>query len=148
MMLEMQRIVRMLPSEFKKIITQFKETYPDLVQYGNTYEECDNASAAIIVRIPNKGIVRYESFDNELIWLDRWEDPKEIKRRENEKRPKTYGYFCFVVEQYMKEHNMTQQEFSDMADISRRSLIKYLKGYAIPKVSTMRRICKIINIDI
>ena len=28
----MQRIVRMLPSEFKKIITQFKETYPDFAQ--------------------------------------------------------------------------------------------------------------------
>ena len=142
----MRLICQMTSKEFKTTVERFKELYPELVQYGNSYEECGNM--AIIVRIPNKGKVRYEYLDDEITWLEHWTNNKEKKQRENELRPKTYGYFCFVIEQYMENHQMTQQQFADLVGISRRSLIKYLQGQSIPKVNTMRRICKTINIDI
>lgn len=102
----------------------------------------------INVLIPNIGKVRYDYFDNELTWLEVWEDPRKTKRLENEHRPQTYEYFCSAVKRYMNDNQMTQEEFAEMVDISRRSLIKYLNGRAIPKVNTMQRILKIINANI
>ena len=142
----MSAICSMTNKEFNQTVKRFKEVYPELVQYGNSYEAYRHMS--IIVYIPTKGKVIYEYLDNDLTWLEKREDILEKKRHDSVMRPKTYTYFCFVVEQYMQEHHMTQQEFSDLVGISRRSLIKYLQGHSVPKVSTMRKICENIGIDI
>ena len=146
MQVRTQTVCHMLPTEMKKTIARFKQAYPELNRYGNTYQECGNM--VINILIPNVGKVRYDYFDNELTWLEVWEDPRKTKRLENEYRPQTYEFFCSAIKQYMDDNQMTQEEFAEMVDISRRSLIKYLNGHAIPKVNTMQRILKTININI
>lgn len=128
------------------ILKEFKSLHPDLWTRGSMCTICGYMTAEI--RIPTKGIILYNIETDTITWLERWVDEKEVKRKEKEKRPKNYIYFCFVISEYLKKHRMTQQEFADMVGISRRSLSKYLNGNAIPKSSTMRNILNQINIDI
>lgn len=129
-----------------KIFNEFKELHPNLIRRGITYKLCDRR--AIEMLIPGAGKLIYQSDRDKIIWIERYNDEKEIKRQEKKNRYKMYIRFRFLVEEFMKNRNMTQHEFSEYVEISRQSLSRYLNGSSIPKVSTMRQICKHMNIDI
>lgn len=129
-----------------KVFNEFKKTYPDLVRRGMSYEPYDMET--IKVYIPGVGKLIYENYNHRITWLEHWKDEKLIKQQEKEMRPEMYERFCIIIENYMRSNRMTHQEFADTVGVSRQMLSKYLNGDAIPKVSTMRRICKIIHIYI
>lgn len=129
-----------------KVFNEFKKRYPHLVRRGMSYEPYDQG--AITVYIPGVGKLIYENLHHKIVWLEHWEDEKLIRQREKEQRPEIYERFRMSVGNYMRTNHMTHQEFADMVGISRQMLSKYLNGDVIPKVSTMRRICKNIHIDI
>lgn len=129
-----------------KVFNEFKKRYPQLVRRGMSYEPYDQE--AIIVYIPGVGKLIYENMRNRITWLEHWKDEKLIKLQEKEHRPEMYDRFRIVVNRYMFDNHMTHQEFADTVGVSRQMLSKYLNGDAIPKVSTMKRICKTIHIDI
>lgn len=127
-------------------IARFKQTYPNLIKRGTSYEPYYKNS--MIVRIPTVGKLIYDKIDNKVTWLEHGEDNEELRRREKERRPELYEQFRYIVEHYLRDNRMTHQQFADLVGVSRQSLSKYLNGDAIPKISTMKRICKTINIDI
>lgn len=129
-----------------KVFNEFKKRYPQLVRRGMSYEPYDQE--AITVYIPGVGKLIYENMRNRITWLEQWKDETLIKHQEKEHRPEMYGRFCTVVSCYMRDNRITHQEFADTVGVSRQMLSKYLNGDAIPKVSTMKRICKTIHIDI
>jgi DNA-binding XRE family transcriptional regulator len=123
----------------------FRKAYPDLWRNGTTYEPYGFMS--ILIKIPGRGKVIYEYFGDKLTWLEHWIDENEIKEKEREMRPKLYDYFCFMIEEYMKDTGATQQDLADISGISRQSINKYLTGKSIPKNSTMKKICDSIGIE-
>lgn len=129
-----------------KVFARFKELYPYMVRRGMNYEPYDYMT--IKISIPGVGKAIYNYHNDKITWLEHWVDEKEIERQEKEMRPDMYEEFCAIIKNYMEQHEMTQQEFSDLVGISRRSISKYLNGDRIPKVSTMRDICKSINIEL
>lgn len=129
-----------------KVFNEFKKLYPELVRRGMSYEPYDKES--IMVYIPGVGKLIYENYYHRITWLEHWEDEKLIKQQEKERRPEMYEKFCNIIECYMKVHHLTHQQFSDMVGISSRSITKYLNGDSMPKASTMKRICKIIDIEL
>lgn len=129
-----------------KVFNEFKKQYTHLVRRGMSYEPYDHES--ITVYIPGVGKLIYENLHHRITWLEHWKDEKLIKQQEKEHRPEMYEEFCVVIKDYIKNNRMTHQEFADMVGISSRSISKYLNGDAIPKVSTMKRICETINIKI
>ena len=124
----------------KKIFDEFRDLYPEYWRRGTTYCEIDDDS--IEIRIPQVGKLIYDNYYDEIKWIERCESAKE------EDRSELYQYFVEVVKNYIDEYGVTQQEFADYVGISRQMLSKYLNGDSIPKIDTMRRICKIINVDI
>ena len=142
----MDSAILLKPKAVYTVIKRFKEKHPEMIRRGTSYEPYDHMS--IMVRIPGVGKIIYEYFGDKITWLEHWIDDEEVKRREKEERPNIYNKFCRSIELYMIDNHLTQQQFADIVGISRQSLIKYLNHHAIPKVNTMRRICKEINIDI
>lgn len=132
--------------DYRTIYKEFKELYPEMIRRGTSFSPY--GYMAIEIRIPSDGIYIYDYADGQLRCVKKYFDRNEIKRLEKEQRPELYDNFCRVINLYLQEHRMTHQQFADTVDISRKSLSKYLNGTSIPKVSTMRRICKQINIDI
>lgn len=142
----MSEIVKMEFKGTRGIFERFKLKYPQLMRRGISYEPDDAQS--IKIYIPGVGKLIYELYGDTITWLEHWVDEQEIKEHEKERRPKMYIYFCFVIDEYMRNNKLTQQQFADLVGISRRSLIKYLNGDAVPKVSTMQQICESINIQL
>ena len=128
------------------LVERFKTKYPDLDRHGNTY--IPDGTMNLIVLIPGRGKLNYSCSNDRIIWLQRYEDERDLKTRAKSLRPIVYEDFCEKVTQYMRYHKMTNQEFCDQAGISRKSLSKYLNHDSIPKLDTMRRICEKMNIDI
>lgn len=131
---------------WKNIFKQFRQTYPELWVHGTSFQPY--GYLVIKIWIPTKGIILYNYQTEDITWLEHWVDEKAIKLTEDEMRPEMYDTFCFVVERYMKDRHLTQQQFADKVGISRMSLNAYLNGRKIPKVNTMRRICEAIHINI
>lgn len=132
--------------DYETIYKEFKELYPELIRRGISFSPY--GYMAIEIRIPSVGMFKYDYTDGQLECIEEWISPKEIKQMEKEQRPDMYDNFCRTINSYLREHRVTHQQFADMVDISRMSLSKYLNGTSIPKVSTMRRICKQINVDL
>ena len=128
---------------WNKIFNRFKEKYPDLVRRGIDYRPYGYASVEIW--IPTIGHIVYDYDTNEIEWLERLTDPETAKRLECDNRLNMYDEFRSFVIRYLRDNNMTHQEFADMVHISRRSLSLYLNGDSIPKTSTMERIGRIIG---
>ena len=124
----------------KKIFSEFRDLYPEYWRRGTSYIGLDEDS--IEVRIPEVGKLIYNYYYDEIEWLEKYEPIQK------EDRSELYIRFKQAVENYIDEYDVTHQEFADYVDISRQMLSKYLNGDAIPKIDTMRRICKIIDIDI
>lgn len=130
----------------RMIYDDFRDSYPELWRRGITYGICGYMTIELL--IPGVGRFNYRSDTDSIICLERWEDEKEIKRKEKESRSDMYERFCDIARQYMRDNKMTHQEFADKVRISRQSLSKYLLGDSIPKVSTMRRICECIGYEL
>lgn len=134
---------------YKRIFRMFKEDYPELVVRGTCY--IPHAYMEIEVFIPTKGKLIYNPVGVEsgkIRWEERWVDEKAIKREEREKRPDMYQTFLSLIDTYQKETFATQGDIAKLSGVSRRSINKYLSGIVMPKVSTMRRICESLGIDI
>lgn len=130
----------------RMLFRDFREAYPELWCRGCYYKL--SGFMEITISIPNKGKVIYEYFGNKLTWIDRWENPEEVRRRERNIRDNTYEYFLERVSMKMIERDLTQQDIADMSGISRMSINKYLGRRAMPKMSTMIQICESLGIDI
>lgn len=131
---------------WKMIFRDFRYAYPELWRSGTVFSP--HGFMSILVSIPGRGKLVYEYFGDKITWLEEWEDEKEIKQKEKEMRPKTYGYFVFIVNEYMKKFGYTQQDIADISGVSRISINKYLTGRSVPKTSTMKKICDSLGIDI
>lgn len=142
----MNEPVNLVFKDTRVVIKRFKEMYPHLLRRGMNYEPYDYMTLKIY--IPGVGKLIYEYFGDKITWLERWTDERQLREREQEMRPELYERFCLIINGYMKLNNMTQQQFADLVGISRRSLNKYLNSVSIPKVSTMKQICKSINIEL
>lgn len=122
------------------LFMEFRKEYPELWRRGTTYSL--SGYMTIEVLIPDVGKLIYSKYDNSLVWLERRANESEYVR------PELYNRFCIFVRAYIRDHNMTYQEFADYVSVSRQSLSKYLNGDRMPKVSTMRNICRQIKINI
>ena len=132
--------------EWSDIYREFNELYPELRRRGTSY--APYGYMTIEIRIPSVGRFKYNYDDGQLECLEEWTDEREIKRKEKEIRPVMYDEFCTAIERYLQNYRLTQQQFADMVGISSRSISKYLTGVSVPKVSTMRRICETINVNL
>lgn len=132
--------------EWSEIYEEFKELYPELWRKGTSYSPYGYMT--IEIRIPAVGKFSYDYRDGRLECLEKWVDEKEVRSREKEQRPVMYDKFCRIVETYLYENDITHQQFANKVGISRQTLSKYLNGNATPKVSTMRRICETISINL
>lgn len=130
---------------WNKIFNRFKEKYPDLVRRGIDYRPYGYATVEIW--IPTIGRIVYDYDTNEIEWIERYNDPDTLKRVKYDRRLDMYYKFRSTVIQYLRDNDMTHQEFADMVNISRRSLSLYLNGDSIPKTSTMDRIGKVIGFN-
>lgn len=129
----------------RMLFKDFRRAYPELWRYGTEYDLC--GFMTIHIKIPTVGVVTYEHFGDKLTWLERWEDPKEQRRREIESRMKEYGYFKFVVLDKMEFENLSQRDVANITGYSRKSINEYLTGKSIPKRSTMIAITEALGID-
>lgn len=127
------------------LFRDFRESYPDLWRRGTTYEP--GGFMSLIIRIPGRGKLKYEFFGDKIIWLEHWEDPREVRLNEEANREKTYRYFIHAVNDVMDERGLTQNDVAVISGMSRKSINKYLNGRVIPKVSTMRKIGSALGIN-
>lgn len=131
---------------WSKIFKEFRESYPELWRRGTTYRPY--SLMAIEIAIPCVGKLIYDRDADEIFWLEHWVDDAAIRKREKDMRPDMSERFCDTVKNYINTHGMTQQQFADFVGISRYMLNGYLNGRTIPKISTMRKICECINVNI
>lgn len=128
-----------------ELFNEFREKYPELWEYGTIYDAC--GFEAIRIRIPNKGCVKYDRFHKSLTWLDHNGDKNYEKELRIKRREKMYDSFIDTVKKYQEEHNISQGTIAELSGISRRKINEYINGKYVPKMSTMCKILKSLNID-
>lgn len=137
-------------SFYMRMYGRFKIDFPELVVRGATFSP--NGPYEISIIIPRRGKVIYNPIgvkETRLKWIDGpYEDERVIKEREREMRPDMYQTFLSEIEQYQRFTGASQRDIARMSGVSRKSINKYLSGVVAPKVSTMRKICGALNIDI
>lgn len=137
-------------SYYGRMYRKFKADFPELVVRGTTYSP--NGPSEINIDIPRKGSLIYTSFgvkETRIRWVDGpHEDTLLIKERERETRPDMYQDFLREIELYQRMTSASQGDIARLSGVSRKSINKYLSGVVAPKVSTMRKICKALEIDI
>ena len=130
---------------------EFKKIYPSLVKRGISFQPDETNAMSIIIFAPNVGKLRYNMYSKRVTWIECWEN--EIDRRmrlEEEKienRNNMYNKFLEEIDIYRRETGATQECISEKTGISRQSLSKYLNKTRVPKVITMKHICKSLGID-
>ena len=129
----------------RMLFKDFRDTYPELWRYGSEFELC--GFMTILIKIPTVGVVVYEYFGNKITWLERWEDPKDLKRRKKELRLKEYDYFKFIVLDKMELEKLSQRDVANITGYSRKSINEYLSGKSIPKRSTMVAIMDALGVE-
>ena len=129
----------------RMLFRDFRDAYPDLWRRGSDYKL--DGYMTILVSIPTVGKLKYEYFGDRITWLERWEDPRELRRLEKERRTKDYSYFQFVVQEKMDSCGLSQGDISNITGYSRQSINAYLSGRRIPKLSTMIEITEALGID-
>ena len=127
------------------LFRDFRNAYPDLWRYGTRYQL--DGYMKILISIPTVGKLIYDYFGDKITWLEVWDDPKEIKRIEAEKRDRDYSYFLFAVQDRMDALDLSQGDVADITGYSRVSINKYLTGRTIPRLSTMIDITTALGID-
>lgn len=122
----------------RMLFRDFRKDYPELWRPGANYQLVNFMT--IMIWSPGVGKFTYEWHGKKIKWIECWEDERENKRIERERRPKLYRYFKCLLEDYMETTGCTQQNIADMTGISRKSINEYLNGRQIPKSSTMYHI--------
>lgn len=137
-------------SFYTRMYGRFKQDFPELVVRGASFSP--NGPYEITIIIPRKGKVVYNPIgvkETRLKWIDGpYEDKLVIKQREREMRPDMYQAFLSEIEYYQKMTGASQGDIARLSGVSRKSINKYLSGVVAPKVSTMRKICEALDIDI
>lgn len=119
----------------------FQHNHLDLCERGMV-KSLDKSGRLEIV-IPSRGTLLYDADFDSIEWVnERKVVNKDISRNE------AYEKFCEVVEEYIHVNHISHQRFADMVGISRFMLSQYLNEHAVPKLSTMKRICESIGVDI
>lgn len=134
---------------YRKVLLQFKRDHPELWKRGISYEPYGYMS--IKISIPGKGRLIYDpvgTTKGKITWLEHWVDENESKCLEDEKRSDMYQTFLNKIRFYQREFGATQEDIAKLSGVSSRSIRKYLNGYAVPKVSTMRKICESLGLSI
>lgn len=135
---------------YRRMHSNFKADFPDLAVRGSTYSP--NGPCEITVDIPHRGILVYTPFgvkETRIRWINGpYEDERIIKEREREMRSDMYQDFLREIEWYQRMTGASQGDIARISGVSRKSINKYLSGIVAPKVSTMRKICKALEIDI
>ena len=129
----------------RMLFNDFRESYPDLWRRGSSYQLVGYMT--ILICIPTVGKLTYEYFGDRINWIEKWDDPREIRRQEEERRMKDYSYFRFAVNERMERLGLSQGDVSDITGYSRKSINAYLTGRSIPKLSTMINITRDLGID-
>ena len=129
------------------LFKDFRRDYPELWRYGTQYQLYDFMT--ILIKIPTVGVVTYQKrqCDNVLTWLERWEDPNEKRFRKHADHMKDYNYFVCMIEDIMKERDLTQGDIADITGYSRVSINRYMMGKTIPKRETMKEIADILGFE-
>lgn len=130
----------------RMLFRDFREAHPDLWRRGSNFRLVDFMK--ILIYAPGLGKFTYEYFGDKITWIERWEDEREVKKKERAARPKKYTQFIFQLEQYMTETGYTQSDISRITGVSRKSINAYMSGKSIPKTSTMEKICNILNLKL
>lgn len=134
---------------YKRLFRQFKEENPELVRYGMQWFA--HGYQAIEILIPRVGKLIFKDNGNYkglIEWEEHWTDERTIKQQERDMRPEMYQNFLREINYYQKMTGFSQGDIAEATGISRRSINKYLSGGAAPKVSTMKRICEALGINI
>lgn len=129
----------------RMLFNDFRDDYPELWRRGATYQL--HSFMTILIKIPTVGIITYERIPHKINWIERWDDPRELRRLEEDKRLKDYSYFQFAVQERMYELGLSQGDVADITGYSRKSINAYLTGRSIPKLSTMIKITSDLGID-
>ena len=107
---------------------------------------------SIIIFAPNVGKLRYNIYSKRVSWIECWEDEKEQSKKRKEliieNRMDLYDNFIREINIYRKETGASIEHISNVSGISRQSLSKYLNKTRVPKVITIKHICKSLGIDI
>lgn len=134
---------------YKRLFRQFKDENPELVRYGTQWFAYGYQTIEICVPRVGKLIFRDNGYYRGIIeWKERWPDEIAEKKRERELRPEMYQNFLREIRWFMNFYELTQGDIAEMTGMSRKSINKYLSGAVAPKVSTMRKICETLGIDI
>ena len=129
----------------RMLFRDFRNSYPDLWRRGSDYRLVGYMTRLIC--IPTVGKLTYEYFGDKITWLERWEDPRELRRLEEERRMKDYSYFQFAVQDKMDTMGWSQRDVADITGYSRKSINAYLTGRSIPRLDTMMDITRTLGID-
>lgn len=134
---------------YKRLFMRFKKENPNLIRYGTHWSPY--GYYAIEVFIPRVGKLVYNDggiFEGTIEWKEHWSDEKAEKAKEREMRPEMYQNFLREIYGFQKFYELTQGDIAEMTGVSRKSINRYLSGAVAPKVSTMRKICEALDIDI
>lgn len=130
----------------RALYDEFRKRHPDMWRRGSNAVLIDHMK--ILIMSPGLGKFTWGWFDDTIVWLEEWVDEKIVKREDDSMRSANYTYLKLLLEGYMKQHEYTQQDISSKTGVSRQSLSKYLSGKAIPKTSTMKKICDALELEL
>lgn len=156
---------------YRQIWLQFKEDYPELIERGTTYEpygymeitiHIPGLSPFVYNQVGTSGCNfringRWYSYD-EIRQMKIRSEQKEIedkrrreieaKKSKEEYRSKMYKSFLSMLRYYQKAYGATQEDIAELSGYSRKTINEYMTGKAMPKVSTMRKICEALDLCI
>ena len=134
---------------YKRLYRKFKEEYPELVRYGTQWFAYGYQAIEILIPRVGKLIFRDGgSYIGTIEWLEHWVDERAVKQKERDMRPEMYLNFLREIDHYQKMTGSSQKDIAEATGLSRQSINKYLSGETAPKVSTMKKICDALGIDI
>ena len=134
---------------YKRLFRKFKEEFSELVRYGMQWFAY--GYQAIEILIPGVGKLIYRDGGNyigTIEWEEHWPDKETIRQQKIDERSEMYQTFLREINYYQKMTGFSQGDIAEATGISRRSINRYLSGAVAPKVSTMRKICESLGIDI
>lgn len=133
----------------RMIFNDFRKKHPHLWERGTTYSPFEFRK--IIVWIPRKGKLIYDHFHNMVFWQEYWgnlEDATGIVEDRQKKRECMYERFVREIDVYQKKSGASQSAIAEISGVSRQKINEYMNGKCIPKISTMKKICESLGIDI
>lgn len=133
----------------RMIFTDFRKRYPNLWERGASYSP--HEYRRIMIWIPSKGKLIYDHFYNRIHWVDYWADRVPIKKTKEDIRKDRLDMrdrFVDALELCITDKGMSQSDIANISGVSRRKINEYINKKQIPKVSTMKKICEALGVDI